>query len=390
MIIESMMFYALGFSCAIILALLVLPSIWRRAVRLTKKRIAATTPVTLSEFRAEKDQLRAQNALQLRKLELQLDDLRKKRAAQLRELTQLRETQDLAVHERDSTQNVSVELVEKNQELQDQIRNYEVELTNVSQKLRYRERDLAAKIEELDQARAAANIATSAVAQNFEDELPIDLQNADTRQLSNALNAERKRNVFLEEQLRATMSKVQDLKSKARANTEKTLSKDIPDLLDDAEAHIAIAAERFNSLLDEQNKKVNDTVDQSGTLDTQSANIQSSETSLATELQIEDDIEDIGSRIHTLEEDILTRFSHETGDVDDLRERMQNIAVDVSHIVYTQDSKTSTKDEESLFDRVRKYANDGIDETELPVNGDDEAIGIVADRMDTLKKIASN
>ena len=391
MIIQSMMFYALGFLCAIILALLILPSIWRRAVRLTKKRIAATTPVTLSEFRAEKDQLRAKNALELRKLELQLDDLRKKRAAQLRELTQLRQTQDLAVHERETTENVSAELIDRNQEMQDQVRNYEVELTNLSQRLRYRERDLAQKIEELDQARAAANIATSAVVQNFDDEIAIGELDGDAKKLAKALIAEKKRNAFLEEQLRASMGRVQELKSKSRSTPDKTLTKDIPDLLDDAEAHIAIAAERFTTMLNEQSSQVQNNQPDPDHQDEVAASTAASGQSLAEELRVEDELEDVGSRILSLEEDILSRFSQETGDVDDLRERMENIAVDVSHLIYAQDSNNGAEREESLFDRVRKYADDGIDETELGHNQDDQdAIGIVANRMDALKIVSSN
>ncbi|MGJ8529107.1 hypothetical protein [Maritalea sp.] len=395
MVIESMMFYALGFLCAIILSLLILPSVWRRAVRLTKKRIAATTPVTLSEFRAEKDQLRAKNALELRKLELQLEDLRKKRAAQLRELTQLRQTQDLAVHERETTENVSAELIDRNQELQDQVRNYEVELTNLSQKLRYRERDLAQKIEELDQARAAANIATSAVVQNFDDEIAVGELEGDAKKLAKSLIAEKKRNAFLEEQLRASMNRVQELKSKSRSTADKTLTKNIPDLLDDAEAHIAIAAERFTTMLNEQSAKAQTTQDETEQHDDAEAPISSAGQSLAEEFRVEDEMDDVGSRILALEEDILSRFSQKTGDVDDLRERMENIAVDVSHLIYDQDSNTNTQGEESLFDRVRKYADDGVDETVLgqepTQNQDDEnAIGIVADRMDALKKVSSN
>lgn len=398
MIIELMMFYALGFLCAIILALLVLPSIWRRAVRLTKKRIAATTPVTLSEFRAEKDQLRAQNALKLRKLELQLEDLRKKRAAQLRELTQLRQSQEMAVHEQDGAQSIAAELAERNQELQDQVRSYEIELTNLNQKLRYRERDLAAKIEELDQARSVANIAASAVVQNYDDDIDLSEYEGDAKKLAKSLAAERKRNNFLEEQLRASMARVQELKSKVRTTPDKSLTKNIPDLLDDAEAHIAIAAERFNALLNDQEKANKQAAGTQEELQITQAPAELADTeyvtpapttSLAEELMVEDELEDVGARILALEEDILERFSHETGNVDDLRERMENIAIDVSHIIYAQDTTGGADGEESLFDRVRKYADDGLDEAVLEPTADENIIGRVADRMDALKKTSN-
>ena len=390
MAIEIAMYFALGFLCAIILALLLLPSIWRRAVRLTRKRIAETTPVTLSEFRAEKDQLRAKNALELRKLELQLEDLRKKRASQLRELTQLRQGQDQAAHERDEAVNLADELEERNQELIDQVRQYEIELTNLAQKLRYRERDLAQKIEELDQARAAANIANSAAAQNFDAEIDESALEGDAKHLASALATEKRRNAFLEEQLRASMARVQELKSKARTSPDATLTKDIPDLLDDAEAHIAIATERFNSLLN----KEKDALDEAPQVKTEDPSdetyVPTLDQSLATELQLEDELEDVGARIQTLEGDILARFAQEGGDVDDLRERLEHIAIDISHIIYAQDSTKEGEKEESLFDRVRKYANDGMEEEALGEEDDEPMVGRVADRMDALKKVSSN
>ena len=66
--IENMMYFALGLLVAGLLALIVMPAVWKRAVRLTKRRIEAATPITLSEFRADKDQLRAEFALELERV----------------------------------------------------------------------------------------------------------------------------------------------------------------------------------------------------------------------------------------------------------------------------------------------------------------------------------
>jgi len=80
-------------------------------------------------------------------------------------------------------------------------------------------RDLAAKIEELDQARSVANIAASAVVQNFDDDADIEAFDGDAKKLGKSLTAERKRNLFLEEQLRASMARVQELKSRGRSKS---------------------------------------------------------------------------------------------------------------------------------------------------------------------------
>ncbi|MBI4045656.1 MAG: hypothetical protein HY371_02455, partial [Devosia nanyangense] len=55
--IENIMYFALGLLIAALLALAIMPAIWKRAVRLTKRRIEAATPMSMAEFRADKDQL---------------------------------------------------------------------------------------------------------------------------------------------------------------------------------------------------------------------------------------------------------------------------------------------------------------------------------------------
>ncbi|MGB7433093.1 MAG: hypothetical protein WA921_11560 [Ahrensia sp.] len=63
------------------MALLIAPSIWRRAVFLTRKRIESSVPLTANELQADKDRLRAEHAMSVRRLESQLDDMRDKWAA---------------------------------------------------------------------------------------------------------------------------------------------------------------------------------------------------------------------------------------------------------------------------------------------------------------------
>lgn len=70
------MYFLLGVLLATLVALLVLPAVWHRAVRLTTKRVEAAVPVSLFEVQADKDQQRAFFALNQRRLELQLDDMR--------------------------------------------------------------------------------------------------------------------------------------------------------------------------------------------------------------------------------------------------------------------------------------------------------------------------
>lgn len=87
--IQYALLVALGFFLASIIFILVAPSFWNRAVRLTRKRIEETLPVSLSEIEADKDQLRAAFAVKIRRLEAALAKTREKSAHQLVEISRL-------------------------------------------------------------------------------------------------------------------------------------------------------------------------------------------------------------------------------------------------------------------------------------------------------------
>lgn len=70
------MYFTLGVLIATLVALLVLPAVWHRAVRLTTKRVEAAVPISIFEVQADKDQQRAFFALNQRRLELQGDAMR--------------------------------------------------------------------------------------------------------------------------------------------------------------------------------------------------------------------------------------------------------------------------------------------------------------------------
>jgi hypothetical protein len=90
--IEYALLVMLGFCAAGLLALLIAPTIWNRAVRLTTKRLDATLPMSLSEIEADKDLLRASYAVQIRRLEAGLNKARDKSASQLVEISRLQMT----------------------------------------------------------------------------------------------------------------------------------------------------------------------------------------------------------------------------------------------------------------------------------------------------------
>jgi len=87
--IEYALLVMLGFCAAGLLAMLIAPTIWNRAVRLTTKRLDATLPMSLSDIEADKDLLRASYAIQIRRLEAGLNKARDKSANQLVEISKL-------------------------------------------------------------------------------------------------------------------------------------------------------------------------------------------------------------------------------------------------------------------------------------------------------------
>jgi chromosome segregation ATPase len=78
MTIEWAMWFALGFLVAAVMALVLMASLWRRAVRLTTSRIAGSVPKDATAALAEKDLQAARFARDVRRFELTLADLRRR------------------------------------------------------------------------------------------------------------------------------------------------------------------------------------------------------------------------------------------------------------------------------------------------------------------------
>src|ERR1044071_951797 len=127
MVIENIMYFALGLLVAGLVSLIILPAVWKRAVRLTKRRIEAATPITMAEFRADKDQLRAEFALSTRRLEMNVETLRKRLAEQLRDINRKKTELGGIKGERDSHLTVVRELEEREGELRRRIVDLEKE-----------------------------------------------------------------------------------------------------------------------------------------------------------------------------------------------------------------------------------------------------------------------
>jgi hypothetical protein len=88
--IEWLMFGALGFLLGCLVALMLAPPLWNRAVKLTTRKLEATMPMSLNDIQADKDQLRAEFAIELRKVEVALDKAKEKATRELIEANKRR------------------------------------------------------------------------------------------------------------------------------------------------------------------------------------------------------------------------------------------------------------------------------------------------------------
>jgi chromosome segregation ATPase len=134
-VLESLLYFVLGFLTSALIALMISPAIWNRAVVLTRKRIEASVPLTLNEIQADKDQLRAEFAMSTRRLEMSVEELRDKASHQVIEINRKRdELAKLAEESRERIQTIS-ELELRASDLREQLRAREEQLVLVTQRL---------------------------------------------------------------------------------------------------------------------------------------------------------------------------------------------------------------------------------------------------------------
>jgi chromosome segregation ATPase len=85
-VIESIMYFGIGFLAAGLSVLIVMPLVYGRAVRLTTRQLEGAIPSSMTQLVADKDLQRAEFALSTRRLEMNVEQLTTKGASQLAEL----------------------------------------------------------------------------------------------------------------------------------------------------------------------------------------------------------------------------------------------------------------------------------------------------------------
>ncbi|MBK8085412.1 MAG: hypothetical protein IPK28_17185 [Devosia sp.] len=391
MAIENIMYFALGVLVAGLLALIILPAVWRRAVRLTKKRIEAATPMTMAEFRADKDQLRAEFALSTRRLEMNVEALRRRLADQLRDINRKKSELGGIKGERDTHLQIVKELEEREAEARRRVLELEKEGADLAQKLRMRDRELGEKSSQLEAAREAIRgnaprafvLDGKALSGNY---------NEDIDELLQRVEIERKRAEFLETQNRSLIAQLEDSdrrQTEAAVNAaqireqlarQDDSSTEVQNELVAAEARIADAESRVTTILAETSRLVIDGEQRHDML-------------LAEKLSLEEQMVELRAKVAGVEATVMADWDSDRIEQSHLREKLNDIASDVSRIVYALEGNGPPDSDESLLERVQRFA----DPPEIPeppaVRGPNARAGSIAsgqavsDRLKALREL---
>jgi chromosome segregation ATPase len=144
-VIEPIMFFVLGCLAAFLLALVILPLVHARAVRLTTRRLEGAIPVSIAEIHADKDHLRAEFAMATRRLELSLEQMRAKTAFQAAEIgRKLEIIGRLKAEIEDKTLSIAA-LEVRDKPLLDRVQSLEEDLKHKTERLQTTEQSLAAR-----------------------------------------------------------------------------------------------------------------------------------------------------------------------------------------------------------------------------------------------------
>lgn len=237
--IQSILFFILGFLCAGFLALMIMPAFWRRALALTHKRIEAATPLSLAEFQAEKDRMRAEFAMTARRLEMSAKSYRDKATDQMIEIERDRQEKKRLVAEISDRDAALARVADVSGGLSTELLHREEEMKKLSGQFAEAERLLeirAAEIERLgrmydEAALVSSNRQIELVARETEvDKLTGDLAalrgrlkederrlsdaDVETRLAREALVSERKKTADLESRIGQLMSTLADREEK--------------------------------------------------------------------------------------------------------------------------------------------------------------------------------
>jgi len=372
--IEAIMFFALGFLAASLIALVLLSAVWHRAVRLTTRRIEGAIPVSMAEIQADKDQLRAEFAMSTRRLETGVEQLKLKTTEQLAEIGRKSETIRLLKNEAEEKSAAITALEAQERTLRERLRSTEEELSVKAKSLHEAEAELSSKSNQILQINHSLADKTTESESNrieiialetqctalksriaelerevsvTEDRLAQERTQAETT--SRTLSDERTRIENLNRQIEELEARYAGKKSEAEE-----LSRSVATLEEDARRQASLAAQREKDLLgmiaarDASLNAVNDTLqiskeenlsmhreinEASRSYTATIEHLKGEKTMLEGALaQLRADREQLQREISRLKQEAETAWANERVDSALLRERINDVAAEVTRL----------------------------------------------------------
>lgn len=370
MFLEVVLYFVLGFFVAGLLALMISPIIWNRAVELTRQKIESSVPLSINEIQADKDQLRAEFAMSTRRLEMSIDELREKASTQLIEINKKRDQSakyDADMKERLNSIN---ELEAKASDLRAKLASREAQLEDVITKQQKLEEKFASTSEELSSMRQELSGSQQELAgKNIElvsknskiESLTNTLTNTD---VGNDEGLEKYRQIGLklantEEQLEAQKERVKQAEEKAQEAIEKLEARE-RDLNTSRQSN----GEDSSSIMDLNEQLVNEkakiveleaklakqTIQTKALLeDASNENVQAAMATINADMEekiknvkdLEKERDELKDQLNLLSANANTNWSDERQDNAVLRERINDMAAQIAAMTAQVEGKSS-------------------------------------------------
>ncbi|HEY7458798.1 MAG TPA: hypothetical protein VH765_08600 [Xanthobacteraceae bacterium] len=370
--IEAIMFFALGFLAASLIALVLLSAVWHRAVRLTTRRIEGAIPVSMAEIQADKDQLRAEFAMSTRRLETNVEHLKLKTTEQLAEIGRKSETIRLLKAEVEEKSASITALEAQERALRDRLRSTEEELSVKAKSLHEAEAELASKSNQLAQLTRSLGDKTSEAESNQVEIVALETQcttlkgrisdlerevaATEERLAEERTQAERTSRSLTDEREKAEsltkrLGELENRLAESKSETE-SMSRTIANLEAEAKRQSELIAERERMLAGvhaELESRKAETVSMQREIDTAARSYASTIEHLKSEksmlegalAQLRDDRDRLQQEVVALKQEAEMAWSNERVENALLRERINDVAAEVARLAVNLEGAAS-------------------------------------------------
>ena len=219
--IQATLIFLLGFLGAGFLAVLVAPTIWRRAVKLTRRRIEAALPLSMAEIRADKDAVRAEYAMATRRLEVTVKALKAEIAAQSLDVDHARDETRRTLHALDEKEAARAELEQTERELSGALEQARREIARLAEALAGRDRSLEERANELESLGAMYDEASFNAS---ERQIELVAREADIERLAGDFSELTDKHRQTEARLREADARIKELEQAVRVEKRKVVA----------------------------------------------------------------------------------------------------------------------------------------------------------------------